>query len=244
MVVDPLRLLRDAQKAVPATRYAAGLLGVAAVVAIVAGFQIDPRIAVFGTVIVLGLMFVLVVFGAIAAHASTALLPLALVAAWSFVLLAIVTSSLLMTSYFFEWPRTLTAYLPAVPEKDPVVLVDRSIHVDCPRPYSQECGKAFEARMDLPYDGLVTIHYQVPPEHCGPFQFELYIDEQKIGESGLLGWRTGPGPSFGPLEARFETALSQGSHSMRLLGSSDAGGCNHGAMSAFDGRLKVTLAPN
>ncbi|HYH79327.1 MAG TPA: hypothetical protein VEX86_06010 [Longimicrobium sp.] len=112
MNLSPAQVLIDAQKAVPAVRYAAGVAGIAAVVAIVAGFRLDPRIAVFGTIIVLGLMFVLVVFSALVAHAGPALVNLALVAAWCFLLLTVATSAMLMTSYFFAWPKSIGSYLP------------------------------------------------------------------------------------------------------------------------------------
>jgi len=113
VIISPLQLLRDAQKAVPAVRYAVGVAGIAAVVAIVAGFELDFRIAVFGTVIILGLMFVLVVFSALAAHAGASLVYLALFAGWCFSLLTVATSTLLMTSYFFSWPRSIESYLPS-----------------------------------------------------------------------------------------------------------------------------------
>lgn len=112
MNFSPVQVLIDAQKAVPAVRYAAGVAGVAAVVAIVAGFQLDPRIAVFGTIIVLGLMFVLIVLGALAAHAGASLVYVALFAAWCFVLLTVATSTMLMTSYFLAWPRSIASYIP------------------------------------------------------------------------------------------------------------------------------------
>ena len=101
MDISPIRVLKDAQEAVPAVRYAAGGAGVAAVVAIVAGFQLDARIAVFGTVIVLGLMFVLVVFSALVVNAAARYVPLmAGFASWSFLLLTIGASLLLIVSYF------------------------------------------------------------------------------------------------------------------------------------------------
>jgi len=47
---------------VPAVKFALGVAGVAAVVAIVGGFE-DYRVAVFGTTIMFGLMFVLLAGG-------------------------------------------------------------------------------------------------------------------------------------------------------------------------------------
>jgi hypothetical protein len=110
---SPAQVLRDAQKAVPAIRYAAGIAGIAAVVAIIAGFRLDLRIAIFGTIIVMGLMFVLVVFSSLAAHAGASLVYLALFSAWCFLLLTVATSTLLMTSYFFAWPRSIQSYIPS-----------------------------------------------------------------------------------------------------------------------------------
>ena len=59
MTLSPITILKDARESVPAVKFASGI---AAVVAIVVGFQLDYRIAIFGSVIVLGLMFVLVIF--------------------------------------------------------------------------------------------------------------------------------------------------------------------------------------
>jgi hypothetical protein len=119
MDISPIVILNRALKAVPAVRYAAGVAGVAAVVAIIAGFKIDPKIAVFGTMIVFGLMFVLVVFSAAAAYAGPGLVWLALFSAWCFVLLTIITSSLLMTSYFFTWPRPIDSYIQTNKTREP-----------------------------------------------------------------------------------------------------------------------------
>lgn len=111
MDISPIKVLKEAQKSIPAVKYAGGVAGVAAVVAIVAGFQLDYRIAVFGTIIVLGLMFVLVIFSSFVAHSGPSTLVLASVAAWSFLLLTIATSLFLMTSYFFSWPRAIESYI-------------------------------------------------------------------------------------------------------------------------------------
>ena len=101
MAISPVSILKDAQKSVPAVKYAVGVAGIAAVVAIVAGFQLDYRIAVFGTVIVFGLMFVLVIFSSFVSHGGPSVVKLATFAAWSFLLLTVAASLLLMTSYFF-----------------------------------------------------------------------------------------------------------------------------------------------
>ena len=116
MRISPVEILRDAQKSVPAVKYAGGIAGVAAVVAIVAGFQLDFRIAIFGTIIVLGLMFVLVIFSFFVAHSGPSLVILSTVAAWSFLLLTIAVSILLVTSYLFSWPRQIESYVTPQPQ--------------------------------------------------------------------------------------------------------------------------------
>lgn len=115
MNISPVEILRDAQKSVPAVRYAVGIAGVAAVVAIVAGFQLDFRIAVFGTIIVLGLMFVLVILSSFVAHSGPSVAILATFAAWSFLFVTIAVSILLVTSYFFSWPRQIDSYIGSQP---------------------------------------------------------------------------------------------------------------------------------
>jgi hypothetical protein len=59
---SPVEVLKRPTKAVPAVKYALGIAGIVAAIAIVAGFRINFRIAVFGTVIMFVLMTVLVVF--------------------------------------------------------------------------------------------------------------------------------------------------------------------------------------
>lgn len=141
MEISLLKFLSDAQRAVPAVRYAVGIAGVAVVVSIIAGLKIDARIAIFGTVLVLGLMFILLVFSALAANASPALLSLAMFAAWCFMALSISTSTFLMTSYFFEWPRSIEAYFPLQnkPEIDACV-AERIAQYQLPKNTSSEGG--------------------------------------------------------------------------------------------------------
>jgi hypothetical protein len=62
MELSPVTILKAAVKAVPAVRYSLGVAGLGATVAIVLGLLKDPKIAVFGVVITIALMFVLVVF--------------------------------------------------------------------------------------------------------------------------------------------------------------------------------------
>ena len=60
--MEPLKVLQQSVKAVPAMKYALGVAGMAATVALVLGLKLQPLAAVLGSSIVLGLMFVLLEF--------------------------------------------------------------------------------------------------------------------------------------------------------------------------------------
>ncbi|GEM_PF-5691563 len=110
-MLSPLGILREAVKAVPAVRYALGVAGIAAVIAVVAGLKIDLRVAAFGTPIIIGLMYVLLTFSSLAGQRSKRSLRLpALVMAWAFLCLSIMSSTLLATAFFFQWPMDLESY--------------------------------------------------------------------------------------------------------------------------------------
>lgn len=108
-----LEILRSAIKAVPALKYALGVAGIAAVVAIVLGFKLKPEVAVFGTLIVLGLMFVLVVFVRYANANNRAFATPAIVLVWFYTLAVVGGTSLFLTHYFLNWPSLGTDPLPS-----------------------------------------------------------------------------------------------------------------------------------
>ncbi len=100
-----LDVLKLAMKAVPSLRYALGVAGLVAGIAIVKGFGIDSRIAVFGTVVMLVLMTVLVVFARVAADKPQK--SAALVFTWFALVLVMATAAALFISVFFKWPLDL-----------------------------------------------------------------------------------------------------------------------------------------
>jgi hypothetical protein len=108
--MDAFKLLREAIKAVPAVKYALGVAGIAAVVAIVLGLKLSPQVAVFGTLIVLGLMFILVLFSQYsgaqvpAGQTAAAFSPVS-VLVWFYTIALVVTTSLFISSYFVHVPR-------------------------------------------------------------------------------------------------------------------------------------------
>jgi len=106
-LMDPFRLLKDAITAVPAMKYALGVAGIAAVVAIIFGLKLNPQVAVFGSLIVLGFMFVLVVFSKYQGQRSTESVGPADVLVWFYTLAVMASTILFMTSYFWHWPIRL-----------------------------------------------------------------------------------------------------------------------------------------
>jgi len=105
---------------VPALKYALGVVGVVAAVAIVRSFQIGYGVAFFGAVVMFILMVLMVVFAKLTQAAPRYFTAPALVLLWTFLLLTIGTACLLFTSVFFKKPVDLQAWInpppPPVPE--------------------------------------------------------------------------------------------------------------------------------
>jgi hypothetical protein len=105
--MNPYQLLKDSIKAVPAMKYALAVAGIGAVVAIVLGLKLSPQVAVFGALIVLGLMFVLVVFSRFAGQGTGSLTGPTGVLVWFYTLAVMTSTVLFMTSYFWQRPMDL-----------------------------------------------------------------------------------------------------------------------------------------
>src|SRR5688572_24345054 len=107
----PIVVLREAVKAVPAVKYALGVGGIAATVAIVAAFGLSSRAAILGTIVTLILMGVLVIFARASALAGPQLQVPALVFTWCALFLFVATGVALFTSVFFNRPAKLREWL-------------------------------------------------------------------------------------------------------------------------------------
>jgi hypothetical protein len=103
--LNPIVVLKDAIQAVPAMRYALGVLGLVAVVAIVAAWGIEFKGAVFGAVIMLILMVAVLVFAKLTQIGSKHFLRPALFFMWAFVLLTIATGTSIFTAAAFGVPK-------------------------------------------------------------------------------------------------------------------------------------------
>ena len=112
-VIDPIAFVEKAIIAVPAVRFALGVGGIGAIVAIVAGFRLDYRVAIFGTLIVFALMFLLVLFANLTKTAKKNLYGPTMFVTWAFLLMVIATTFFIMTCFFFKWPRSLDFEVPA-----------------------------------------------------------------------------------------------------------------------------------
>ena len=109
--MNPLQILREAIKAVPAVRYALAVAGVVSVVAIAQAFRLDFRVALLGTIFVFILMTVMVVFANLSRTTGSSLHSPALTFTWFSIILTMVTATFLFTSVFFQWPVSLSHWL-------------------------------------------------------------------------------------------------------------------------------------
>jgi hypothetical protein len=117
--MELISLLNEARRAVPAVKFALGVAGIAAAVALVVGIIKSPAVAVFGTIIMLGLMFVLLVFSSIARKSRSAPTQIfAYVLTAFFVLMIMTTTFFLFTSAFFSYPRAIN-FLDPIPAATP-----------------------------------------------------------------------------------------------------------------------------
>ena len=99
--------MQAAIRAVPALRYALGVLGIVSAIGIIKSCGIDFRAAVYGTIVMVVLMSALVVFAALTNVSSPQVRVAALAMMWSSLSLTILSSALLFTSAWFDFPKTL-----------------------------------------------------------------------------------------------------------------------------------------
>jgi len=103
----PASLLKQAINAVPAVKYALGIGGIIAVIAIVSSFGIGFPVALFGTIVMLVLNGGLVIFAKLAGQASSSFRAPALVFTWFSLILFMAVAVALFTSVFWGNPVEL-----------------------------------------------------------------------------------------------------------------------------------------
>lgn len=124
---SPYQVLKDAIKAVPAVKYALGVAGVVAAVAVIQAFSLGYRVAFFGAILMFVLMVLLVVFAKLTQTAQKHFVAPVVVLMWSFLLLAIATACLLFTSVFFRFPIDLRDWVKPAPAAQNTNQADSSL---------------------------------------------------------------------------------------------------------------------
>ena len=108
------KILQDAIRAVPSVKYALGIVGISAAVAMVilffTGISINYKLGLLGIVTMLGLMTCLLIFSALSKVRQKLLAAPGLVIIWGFIIFLIASVSLCFTSFFFQWPKPLSDY--------------------------------------------------------------------------------------------------------------------------------------
>lgn len=117
MPESPLTTVQKAIRAVPAVRFALGIAGIVAAIAIVKGFGLGLRVAGFGTVVMLVLMTTLVIFARLTTASVGMFQVPILIFTWSALFMTLATAFLLFTSIFFCWPVDLQYWLTGQPCK-------------------------------------------------------------------------------------------------------------------------------
>ncbi len=112
------KILEKSINAVPALKYALGVAGIVASIAIISSLRLDLRVAVFGTVVMLVLMVALFVFSKLIKIKNKYVLYPAILMLWSFVGLTIFTAVLLFSSVFFNYPINLKSMLAEAAQDD------------------------------------------------------------------------------------------------------------------------------
>lgn len=207
----PTTILGKAIRAVPAVKYALGVAGVIAVIAIVVGgWKIDERVAVFGFIVMIVLMTILAVFAKIPTTAIALGAPL-LVVVWSAVILFVATAGALFFSVFFDWPVPLKTRVFPKDEKSSVSLpaqpqgaVQSPTQVTAPQPASARCYRVGNVTWCKNYGGVqskdstIVLHDDTQKTEVKATQlsdnldctFELQFDQGKSDSSiGLEIWR-------------------------------------------------------
>src|SRR5580704_17746178 len=100
-------LFKTAVRQVKVLKWALGIAGLGAAVSIVLNFKLGPAYTVFGILISIAMMALLSVCAVGTQLAAPRIAAMALVFLWGVMLLSMAALSLLLTCYFFSWPRTL-----------------------------------------------------------------------------------------------------------------------------------------
>jgi hypothetical protein len=104
---SPAAVLKQAIKAVPAVKYALGIGGIVGVIAIISSFKIGLQVALLGTIVMLVLMTVLVLFAHLTTHKTSGIHFAALTFTWCCLALFMAVAVTFFISVFWGKPADL-----------------------------------------------------------------------------------------------------------------------------------------
>src|SRR5262247_595200 len=98
--MNPFNVFKAAVRAVPQVKYALGVAGIVAVVAIVQAFRLDAKVAIFGSIIIFIGMAALLVFARATKTAPRHFLRPVLFLTWASLVLVVASAFLLFSAVF------------------------------------------------------------------------------------------------------------------------------------------------
>jgi hypothetical protein len=110
-MLNPFKIITSATKAVPFVKYALGIAGIVALIAIIKALDISIMIAFWGTVVTLFLMFILFLLAKLSQSKTEVVKGPAIFLMWAIVILFILTVFCLFSSVFFRKPLNLTKWI-------------------------------------------------------------------------------------------------------------------------------------
>jgi hypothetical protein len=135
--MNPLNLYREAVKAVPAARYALGVVGIAGAVAIVGAAKIDARAVFIAFLLMIVAMVLLLLFARLTTVVAAILILPLKVFVWSFLILGIASAVFAVSSVFFDKPKPFHELFgsdpvprPAITAIDPAVEREARTNLD------------------------------------------------------------------------------------------------------------------
>jgi hypothetical protein len=127
MPLNPLKLINQAIKAVPFMKYALGVAGIVAVIALVNLYKISYRVGVIGTIIILSLMLILFLLSRVASSKGLKLNGPIYLMVWCIVVLFIAVVFFLVGSVFFSWPLDLRTWITDKPIQNKPNLITQKV---------------------------------------------------------------------------------------------------------------------
>jgi hypothetical protein len=115
--LSPMSVVQEAIKAVPAVKWALGVGGLLAIVALLYTFKLHAFVAFVGLIVLFCFMGVLVVFARASTLRSGHMFHPAMVFTWFTLTMFMATTLSLFLSVFFSWPLDLERSLTGEPTK-------------------------------------------------------------------------------------------------------------------------------